>query len=72
MDDLPNQLGAQCSNTQSNWEIERKKERKTERKKLEGGFPLHYNRTLGLEPKGVTQRGGGKGVTNSELYYVIY
>ena len=43
MDDLPNQLGAQCSNTQSNWEIERKKERQEDiqrKKKVGRGVSL--------------------------------
>ena len=44
MDDLPNQLGAQCSNTQSNWEIERKKERK---KKVGGGVSFALQQDVG-------------------------
>ena len=70
MDDLPNQLGAQCSNTQSNWEIERKKERK---KKVGGGGFLCITTGRWAQNLKVLHRGGGgKGVTNSELYYVIY
>ena len=46
MDDLPNQLGAQCSNTQSNWEIERKKERKEE-KSGRGGVSFALQQDVG-------------------------